>query len=216
MYSAFRWLRPASLNLGSPVSATKEGGGKPVEQASGGKSPTNLFLMLFAAAPETCWAMMPEARERKGSMVSARPSGLKMRQWCLSITGLRFGSTAIRRAQAWSNRELELVAGPAEGREGVDSSIAGWTCVPPGVRSAAFVWRGSATLFSAGGGVASSMSPVLYPGLSTLLLVINPMADGVGVTGGGLLGVVVTFRRLLGVLGGGAMVSTASSFTSDS
>lgn len=49
------------------------------------------------------------------------------------------------------------------------------------------------------------MSPVLYPGRSTLLLVMKPIAEGVGVTGGGLVGVFTTFLRLLGVSGGGGI-----------
>ena len=77
MYSAFLWLKPASRRRVRGVSATNAGVGKPVGQASDGNSEMNLFLILFAAAPETCWAMMPEARERKGSICSARPSGLK-------------------------------------------------------------------------------------------------------------------------------------------
>ena len=35
------------------------------------------------------------------------------------------------------------------------------------------------------------------------MLVIRPMADGVGVTGGGFVGVFATFRLLFGVVGGG-------------
>lgn len=59
--------------------------------------------------------------------------------------------------------------------------------------------------------MASSMSPVLYPGLRTLLLVINPMAEGVGVIGGGFVGEFATFLRLFGVVGGGAIETVAPS-----
>jgi hypothetical protein len=48
--------------------ATNAGGGKPLGQASAGKSAMNLFLMDFAAAPETCCAIIPLVRERKGSL----------------------------------------------------------------------------------------------------------------------------------------------------
>jgi len=37
------------------------------------------------------------------------------------------------------------------------------------------------------------------------------MAEGVGVTGGGFVGVFATFRLLFGVVGGGGMVSLPSS-----
>lgn len=48
------------------------------------------------------------------------------------------------------------------------------------------------------------------------MLVINPMAEGVGVKGGGLVGVSATFRRLLGVDGGGgmALLSACGNFVS--
>ena len=59
--------------------------------------------------------------------------------------------------------------------------------------------------------MASSMSPVLYPGLTTLLLVISPMAEGVGVKGGGLVGKFATFLRLFGVVGRGAIETVAPS-----
>lgn len=55
------------------------------------------------------------------------------------------------------------------------------------------------------------MSPVLYLGLTTLLLVINPMAEGVGVIGGGLVGEFATFLLLFGVVGGGAIETVAPS-----
>lgn len=38
-------------------------------------------LMAFAAAPLTCCEMMPDDRDSKGSICSASPSGLKIRQW---------------------------------------------------------------------------------------------------------------------------------------
>ena len=53
--------------------------------------------------------------------------------------------------------------------------------------------------------MASSISPVLYVGLRILLLVIRPMAAGVGVLGGGFVGVLATLRLLFGVVSGGGM-----------
>jgi len=109
MYSALRWLRPASRNLGMVCCATSAGGGKPLGQASAGKSAMNLFLMDFAAAPETCCAIMPLVRERKGSISSARPMGEKTRQWCLSMRGLSLGSMERRWLQAVSRSEPVVV-----------------------------------------------------------------------------------------------------------
>lgn len=51
----------------------------------------------------------------------------------------------------------------------------------------------------------SSISPLLHFRAAPLVLVISPMADGVGVTGGGFVGVFATFRLLFGVVGGGGM-----------
>ena len=92
----------------------------------------------------------------------------------------------------------------------------GSSCVPPGVMSVALVWCGAASLFSsAGSGVASSKSRLLPVGLRTLLLVIKPMAEGVGVLGGGFVGVLATFRLLFGVTGGGGMAVVSSLVTLD-
>ena len=101
----------------------------------------NLFLMLLAAAPETCWAMIPEVRERKGSIVSASLAGLNTRQWFLSMTGLRVGSTFSRWATASSSKHLVVVAGFCMGLEGDPSKVLelGGTWVPLGVTSVAFV-----------------------------------------------------------------------------
>lgn len=55
-------------------------------------------LMAFAAAPETCWEMMPDARDSKGSIFSARPAGEKIRQWWAVIRGSMRGSTVSRRS----------------------------------------------------------------------------------------------------------------------
>lgn len=48
--------------------------------ADGSKRLMKRALIAFAAAPETCWEMIPEARDSKGSIFSARPAGEKMRQ----------------------------------------------------------------------------------------------------------------------------------------
>lgn len=50
-------------------------------------------LMAFAAAPETCWEIMPDARDSKGSIFSASPAGEKIRQWWAVIRGSMRGST---------------------------------------------------------------------------------------------------------------------------
>lgn len=62
---------------------------------------------------------MPDARERKGSIVSARPSGLNIRQWCFAMTVWRLGSVWERCVQACSSRLPEVVFGPVDGRDGV-------------------------------------------------------------------------------------------------
>lgn len=59
-------------------------------------NPMNFFLMLEAAAPETCCAMMPLARLAKGSTGAARPAGENMPQGCAAMTGARRGSVAMR------------------------------------------------------------------------------------------------------------------------
>ena len=101
----------------------------------------NLFLMLFAAAPETCCDMIPDAKERKGSIFSARPSREKMRQWCWSMTVCNFGSTVARCAQASSNMHFVVVVALALVFEGESSNVlySRWTWVPPGVTRVAFV-----------------------------------------------------------------------------
>jgi len=72
----------------------------------------------------------------------------------------------------------------------------------------ALAWPAS-TLRS-GGGDAPSMSPVLYVGV--LAFVISPMADGVGVNGGGFSALFAARGRLLfGVTGGGIGSLSASS-----
>lgn len=58
-------------------------------------SATKRALMAFAAAPDTCWEIMPDASDSKGSIFSARPSGEKTRQWWASMSGLRRGLTVM-------------------------------------------------------------------------------------------------------------------------
>ena len=57
------------------------------------------------------------------------------------------------------------------------------------------------------------MSPLLHFFTAPLVLIISPMAEGVGVTGGGFVVVFPTFRLLFGVVGGGAMASLPPSIT---
>jgi hypothetical protein len=84
----------------------------------------------------------------------------------------------------------------------------GCTWVPPGVIKVALAWPAS-TLRS-GGGDAPLMSPVLYVGV--LVFIMSPMADGVGVNGGGFSALFETRGRLLlGVTGGGIVSLSTSS-----
>lgn len=76
----------------------------------------NFFLMLEAAAPLTCWAIMPLARLRKGWRGSERPVAEKMAQWWAVRTGARREekcvlSIVLRWARAWSSRVLVVVEG---------------------------------------------------------------------------------------------------------
>jgi hypothetical protein len=56
-------------------------------------------LMAFAAAPETCWEIIPDTSDSKGSIFSARPSAEKTRQWWASMSGLRRGLTLTLECQ---------------------------------------------------------------------------------------------------------------------
>ena len=64
-----------------------------------------------AAAPETCCAMMPEARLRKGWISSARPAGEKILQWCFWMRGARRGSVLMRWVRPRSRRWVVVVVG---------------------------------------------------------------------------------------------------------
>lgn len=107
-----------------------------------------MFLMAFAAAPETCWPQIPETRERKGSIVSARPVGEKIGQGWAAITALKRGSVWIRWFVA-SSRMVEVVVVGGGWCEEVPFAwelVSGGKavdCVPPGVASVAFVVCGS-------------------------------------------------------------------------
>lgn len=104
MYSALRCDSPADRSLSMLAAATCEGVGNlfvaVVVVASAAdawsKRPMNRALMAFAAAPDTCWEMMPEARDSKGSIFSARPAGEKIRQWWAVIRGSMRGSTVSK------------------------------------------------------------------------------------------------------------------------
>lgn len=91
-----------------------------VETGAGGvNNPTNFFLMLEAAAPETCCAMIPLARLAKGEMGAASPAGAKMAQGWAAMTGARRGSVAMRCAQASARRVVVVVVGGGRVLEGM-------------------------------------------------------------------------------------------------
>lgn len=123
MYSAFRWLSPAVRSSGTERCSTSAGAGKwggPRWLEDAGNREMNLFLMLVAAAPLTCWAIMPLARLRKGSRGSERPVGEKMAQWWALIVGASFeekctASMARRWAVASARRVEVVVVGAAAG-----------------------------------------------------------------------------------------------------
>ena len=157
--------------------------------------------MLDAAAPETCCAIIPEARERKGSISSARPVGEKTLQWCAVITVESEGSMDSRCCSAvWRMLVVVVMAGRREG----DVSVSGARAVVEGTmdvsseaRRGALVWCGSAGLVD---GMASSMSPVLC--VMGVEVSMKPIADGVGVTSGSFEGdSLLGLRRLAGVVG---------------
>lgn len=104
-------------------------------------------------------------------MRSARPSGLKMRQWWAAMRGLRRGSVVVRWAQA-AARRLAVV-----GLDGVAAGLV-MTREVSGERRVAFVAWGSARRATARGlglgGVAAAGSAM------------RPTALGVGVAGGGM------------------------------
>ena len=153
IYSAFLSDRPAVRRNGIWQSKTWVGVGK-TAGTSGDLSgvlwnrPINLFLMLFAAAPETCCEMMLLQRLSKGSNSSARPSGENTRQWWRSIRGFILASTDTRCAHACSNKCCVVVVGFDEpllmGDESTTSFEWGTSRDPPGVLSVAFVPWGSA------------------------------------------------------------------------
>lgn len=87
--------------------------------AGGVNRPMNFFLMLEAAAPETCCAIIPLARLAKGEMGAASPAGANMPQGWAAMTGARRGSVAMRCAQASARRVVVVVVGGGRVVEGV-------------------------------------------------------------------------------------------------
>lgn len=144
---------------------------------------------------------MPDARERKGSISSARPEGEKTLQWCALITADREGSMERRCCSAsWRMLVVVVMAGRREGE--VEVSVArvvlvGTMDCSSVICSGALVWCGSAGRAE---GIASSISPVLrVMGVEESM---RPIADGVGVTGGSFVGdSLLAFRLLAGVVG---------------
>lgn len=114
MYSAFRWLSPAVRSVKMGVPATVEGEGQ-LPGARGRKRARNLFLMLEAAAVETCWEMMLEVRLWKGLMVSARPVGEKTVQGWRAMRGERRGSMVVRCEMAVVRRVPVVAMGGGRG-----------------------------------------------------------------------------------------------------
>ena len=135
-----------------------------------------------AAAPETCCAMMPEARLRKGWISSARPAGEKILQWCFWMRGARRGSVLMRWVRPRSRRWVVVVV------------VGGYATrrVPLGVLRGALVMCGSA---GREGGVLGRASSVLGRPERRVTW------EGVGVAGGGL-GRLGLERLGLGVEGG--------------
>lgn len=158
--------------------------------ASWSKRATKRPLMALAAAPETCWEMMPDASDSNGSIFSARPSGEKIRQWWASMRAFNRGSVRIRCAQA----ELRMLAvvvfeGVASPRVGPETMMRDVS----GERSGALVPFGSARRATArdlGLGVvvaAAEACEELGSGVAAPLAAgsaIRPTALGVGVAGG--------------------------------
>lgn len=174
-----------------------------------------MFLILFAAAPETCCAMIPLASERKGSISSARPSALKTLQWCFSITGLNLSSTLTRCLHPSSSMlPVVVVATPLEPCfDGLSSRLlqTGNTCVPFGVSRIALVWSGFAGRSC--GGTAVLSSALLDPFRTGVVVVISPIADGVGVNGSAVTSYFLW--RFAGVSSGGIVVVSVASLLRD-
>src|SRR3569833_2156111 len=208
-YSAFRCDRPADRSVSMLAAATSDGWGKRGCCASasasawaggggGWKSSMKRRLMALAAAPDTCWLMMPLARLSNGSIVSASPSGLKMRQWCARISGPMRGSTLMRCAHASSSSAavVVVVRGALDG----DATGGAITRDVSGESSVALVRSALATRATlACCGLAVAV-PLLTPSA------MRPTALGVGVAGGGGGGGVGLFcaRRFFGVDGAAA------------
>src|SRR5436190_21251945 len=72
------------------------------------KSATNLALIDFAAAPETCCPIIPLARALKGFISSASPVGEKSGHGYFSTRG-RSRASVLRRWATASSRTLPVV-----------------------------------------------------------------------------------------------------------
>lgn len=163
MYSALRWDRPAVRSVLISILMISSGVGKKLGLVPSSSllfvlnNATNLSLIDFAAAPDTCCPMILLTRLRNGSISSARPSGVNNGQGCSRMSDSRRGSVAIRCAAAFS-RSVPVVA-VGRGRPvllgDASASVPGGYATsdePWGVRSVALVWCGS-TGRSSGGGV---------------------------------------------------------------
>lgn len=73
---------------------------------------------------------MPEVRERKWSIFSARPLGLKIAQWCFATRGPKRASVVIRWAWALERRVPVVVVAGAEAAWPLGCFLVGLVSVP--------------------------------------------------------------------------------------
>lgn len=215
MYSALRWERPAVRRVSRGRADTWEGcGKKPWRRGSpeeaevdvegvwlSSNRATKRALMDLAAAPLTCCEMMLLVRDSKGSICSARPSGEKMRQWCLSMSGFMRGSTLMRWAQASSRMFAVVVVFVAAMGLVIWLSFEGETASTGfeammrdvlGDRRRALVRLGSARRLTAAG--LGFRRGVVMPSTVTPSA-MSRTAPGVGVAGGSASSLVTRRRR---------------------
>ncbi|KAF3915921.1 hypothetical protein AA313_de0204953 [Arthrobotrys entomopaga] len=88
MYSAFRWDRPAVRRVGMSTVRISAGEGK---SESSLKRAMNFDFIDLAAAPETCWAMMPLTRDWNGSTGSEAVGVVKSVHSWREMIEARFG-----------------------------------------------------------------------------------------------------------------------------